>query len=39
MAFIKDGYYVVITLETGLDHALQSEAPFIALAKVIAKQL
>ena len=39
MAFIEDGYCVVITLETGLDHPLQSEAPFIALAKVIAKQL
>jgi hypothetical protein len=34
---IKVGYYVVITLETGPDHPLQSEVPFIALAKVVAK--
>jgi len=30
---------VIITLETGPEHPLQSETPFIALAKGIAKQL
>jgi hypothetical protein len=39
IVFIKDGYYVTITLNTGPQHPLPTSAPFIALAKVVAKQL
>ena len=39
VSFVIDGYFVGITLGTGPKHPLDSEAPFIAVAKVVAKKL
>jgi hypothetical protein len=39
ITFIVGPYYVVITLNTGPAHPLSSSAPFIKLAKVVAKRL
>ncbi len=39
IVFVVDGYYVTITLNTPPNKPLKSSAPFIKLAKIVAKQL